>query len=170
MRDEDDRPADESDGMSTGKKMIAGAALGVAVPAAVGVARKLISDDGNDGDQSGSSRRAGSRSRTTGTSRARSTGSRTTGSRAKSARSTSARSAGSRSTGSRSTGSRSGGSRTTQSKSKSTTARSTRTGSASARTKTREQLYRQATRLKIDGRSRMSKAQLERAVARAKAK
>jgi hypothetical protein len=146
MRDEDDRPAEESDGLSTGKKMIAGAALGVAVPAAVGVARKLISDDGDDnGDQSGSSRRTGSRSRTTGTSRARSTGS-------------------------RSTASRSGGSRPAQSKSKSTTARSTRTGSASARTTTREQLYRQATRLKIDGRSRMSKAQLERAVARAKAK
>jgi hypothetical protein len=126
--------------------MIAGAALGVAVPAAVGVARKLISDDGDDnGDQSGPSRRTGSRSRTTGTSRARSTGS-------------------------RSTASRSGGSRPAQSKSKSTTARSTRTGSASARTTTREQLYRQATRLKIDGRSRMSKAQLERAVARAKAK
>jgi DNA end-binding protein Ku len=146
MRDEDDRPAEESDGLSTGKKMIAGAALGVAVPAAVGVARKLISDDGDDnGDQSGSSRRTGSRSRTTGTSRTRSTGS-------------------------RSTASRSGGSRPAQSKSKSTTARSTRTGSASARTTTREQLYRQATRLKIDGRSRMSKAQLERAVARAKAK
>jgi hypothetical protein len=148
MRDEDDRPAEESDGLSTGKKMIAGAALGVAVPAAVGVARKLISDDGDDnGDQSGPSRRTGSRSRTTGTSRARSTGS-------------------------RSTASRSGGSRPAQSKSKSksTTARSTRTGSASARTTTREQLYRQATRLKIDGRSRMSKAQLERAVARAKAK
>ena len=146
MRDEDDRPAEESDGLSTGKKMIAGAALGVAVPAAVGVARKLISDDGDDnGDQTGSSRRTGSRSRTTGTSRARSTGS-------------------------RSTASRSGGSRPAQSKSKSTTARSTRTGSASARTTTREQLYRQATRLKIDGRSRMSKAQLERAVARAKAK
>jgi hypothetical protein len=146
MRDEDDRPAEESDGLSTGKKMIAGAALGVAVPAAVGVARKLISDDGDDnGDQSGPSRRTGSRSRTTGTSRARSTGS-------------------------RSTASRSGGSRPAQSKSKSTTARSTRTGSTSARTTTREQLYRQATRLKIDGRSRMSKAQLERAVARAKAK
>ena len=36
------------------------------------------------------------------------------------------------------------------------------------RERTREQLYRQATRLKIGGRSTMSKAQLERAVDRAK--
>jgi hypothetical protein len=37
-------------------------------------------------------------------------------------------------------------------------------------TPTREQLYRQATRLKIAGRSQMTKAQLVRAVSRAKSK
>jgi hypothetical protein len=34
--------------------------------------------------------------------------------------------------------------------------------------RTKEQLYAQAKRLKIDGRSRMTKAQLERAVERAR--
>jgi len=130
------------DGLSTGKKVIAGAALGVAVPAAVGVARKLLSDDDDGGGEGGSrpSGRAGSRSRATSTSGARSSASRKTASRAKSSGSTRSKSA--------------------------TTARS----SGGTRPKTREQRYRQATRLKIDGRSNMTKAQLERAVARAKAK
>jgi hypothetical protein len=39
---------------------------------------------------------------------------------------------------------------------------------SSGRTRTREQLYKQATRLKIEGRSSMNKDQLERAVERAK--
>lgn len=43
-----------------------------------------------------------------------------------------------------------------------------RRSSGSTREPTREQLYRQATRLKVEGRSRMSKAQLQRAVERAK--
>ena len=35
----------EKEGMSTGKKVVAGAAVGVAVPAAVGVAKKLLGND-----------------------------------------------------------------------------------------------------------------------------
>jgi hypothetical protein len=163
MRDEEDMSADDGEGLSTGKKVIAGAALGVAVPAAVGVARKLLSDD-DDGESGGSrsSGRAGSRSRATGTSRARSSTSR--------ARSTTS---GARSTGTRKTASRAKSSGSTRSKSTTTRSKSSTTARSSgggARPKTREQLYRQATRLKIDGRSNMTKAQLERAVARAKAK
>jgi len=139
MRDEDDRSADDGEGLSTGKKVIAGAALGVAVPAAVGVARKLMSDDGDrDGDQKAPR----------------------TASRPKSTRPTSSRSTSSRSTQSKS-----------KPAAKRATAGSSRAaGSTGGRTKTREQLYRQATRLKIEGRSSMTKAQLERAVTRAKAK
>ena len=37
-----DDNGNESEGMSTGKKVVAGAAVGVAVPAAVGVAKKLL--------------------------------------------------------------------------------------------------------------------------------
>ena len=43
----------ENEGMSTGKKVAAGAALGVAVPAAAAVARKLLSDGGDDMVQAG---------------------------------------------------------------------------------------------------------------------
>jgi hypothetical protein len=39
---------------------------------------------------------------------------------------------------------------------------------AKGKVKTREQLYKEATRLKIAGRSKMSKAQLERAIANKK--
>ena len=41
-------------------------------------------------------------------------------------------------------------------------------GQTGGSTRTKEQLYAQAKRLKIEGRSRMTKAQLERAVARAR--
>ena len=41
---------------------------------------------------------------------------------------------------------------------------------ATKKPKTREQLYKEATRLKIAGRTKMSKAQLERAIARKKKK
>src|SRR5205085_5338677 len=89
------------------KKVMAGAAIGVAIPAAVGATKKLLGDAGKT---------ASSAKRTT--TRA---------------------------------------------------AKRTATGRRSS-TPTREQLYRQATRLKIDGRSQMTKAQLERAVKRAKSK
>lgn len=51
-----------------------------------------------------------------------------------------------------------------------TTKPAARKGAAkpTGKAKTREQLYKQATRLKIPGRTKMSKAQLERAIAKAK--
>lgn len=118
------------EGMSTTKKVAAGAAVGIAVPAAVGVARKLMSSD-DDSDE---------------------TGGRATGTRSQSA--------------------------TTRRRSSPTKSRRTSTSSkASSRSRgsarprgetTKEQLYRQAQRLKIDGRSKMSKSQLQRAVNRAR--
>ena len=140
------------EGLSMPKKVAAGAALGVAVPAAVAVARKFMggddSENGADEDQAISrdsdsgqpqpqqqpqqQKRQQSQSRSTNGTRARSSSSSTTTSRKKS-------------------------SSTSSSASKS-----------SGRTRTREQLYKQATRLKIEGRSSMNKAQLERAVERAK--
>jgi hypothetical protein len=93
------------DGMSTVRKIAAGAALGVAVPAAVVIAKKLLENgDGREARPSGSERRTGRRTR-----------------------------------------SASGGS-----------------------SRTKEELYNQAKRLKIEGRSSMTKAQLERAVSRAR--
>jgi hypothetical protein len=109
---------EEDHGMSTPRKVVAGAALGIALPAAVAGARKLIG-----GDDDGKSRESGKKTerpkRTTRRPRA-------------------------------------------TAKKRTTTAKKT----ASRTTRTREQLYRQATRLKIPGRSRMTKSQLERAVDR----
>jgi hypothetical protein len=93
--------------MPDSKKVIAGAAIGVALPAAVGATRKLL---GDAGETAAKSKRKTTRA-----------------------------------------------------------AKRTTTGRRSA-TPTREQLYRQATRLKIAGRSQMTKAQLERALKRAKSK
>jgi uncharacterized protein YjbJ (UPF0337 family) len=89
------------------KKVITGAAIGVAIPAAVGATKKLLGDAGK-----------------------------------------------------------------TASSAKRTTKRAAKRATTSRRssTPTREQLYRQATRLKIAGRSQMTKAQLQRAVTRAKSK
>ena len=72
---------DENEGMSTGKKVAAGAALGVAVPAAVAVGKKLLAGDEEGGDSRGQAQSnsggRGSPQRTRATSkRARSTGSR----------------------------------------------------------------------------------------------
>jgi hypothetical protein len=125
---------DTSGGFSP-KKVVAGAALGVAVPAAVAVAKKLAggSDNGDSGDakehDDGAQDEPMSRERKH-TARA--------ASKAKSAASR--------------------------------TKRTTRSSTSRAKTRTREQLYKQATRLKIEGRSSMNKAQLERAVDRAKQK
>lgn len=107
-----------SGGLSSPKKVVAGAALGVAVPAAVAVAKKLIGG-GEDGQHDAdASNEPLSRERKHATKQQRP--------RAK--------------------------------------------PRARARTRTREELYKQATRLKIEGRSSMNKAQLERAVNRAKQK
>jgi hypothetical protein len=133
----------EEEGLSTQKKVIAGAALGVAVPAAIGVARKLVG-----GDESGEESRRGTESR-------RSRPQAQSGSR--STRSSAATKSGS------STRSRSG------TRSASSSGRSSGTKRVStAASRTKEQLYREAKRLNVEGRSRMTKAQLERAVARAR--
>jgi uncharacterized protein YjbJ (UPF0337 family) len=86
---------------------MAGAAIGVAIPAAVGATKKLLGDAGESAAKA---------------------------------------------------------------KRKTTRAAKRTTPSRRSSTPTREQLYRQATRLKIEGRSSMTKAQLERAVKRAKSK
>src|SRR5437763_7728691 len=44
--------ATADEGMSTSKKVVAGAALGVAIPAAVGAAKKLIGSSGDSDDKS----------------------------------------------------------------------------------------------------------------------
>jgi cell division protein FtsN len=135
MADNDD------EGMSTKTKVVAGAALGIAVPAAVGAARKLLGGDEQDGkndeheereQQPQQERQQPQRKQRT------------------------ARTA-------RKSRSQSGASRSSSSKSNATPAKK-----KTARTRTKEQLYRTATRLKIEGRSSMSKDELEKAVNRAK--
>ena len=126
--------AAKNQGMSTSKKVIAGAAVGVALPAAVGAAKKLIGDNGDD--KSSRSRRSPRRSST---SRSKSSPMR------------------GRSLKSRAT---------TRGRTKSRAKKSSNSSSSP----TREQLYKVATRLKIAGRSNMSKSQLQRAVSRAKSR
>ena len=133
-----------TEGMSTPKKVVTGAAVGLATAAAVGVGKKLLGsdDDSDSGGDSGGSQQSQGRSRRTGGS--------TSG------------------TKSRSSGS------SARTKARSTSGLARRTSSSASRrssggaTKTKEQLYAQAKRLKIEGRSSMTKQQLERAVARAK--
>ena len=122
--------AAKNQGMSTSKKVIAGAAVGVALPAAVGAAKKLIGDDGDD--KSKRSRRSPRRSST---------------SRAKSS-----------------------SARGRSLKSRTATKSRAKKSSSSSSSPTREQLYKMATRLKIAGRSNMSKSQLQRAVSRARSR
>jgi hypothetical protein len=148
----------ENEGMSTGKKVVAGAAIGVAVPAAVGVAKKLLGngDDEQDGGSSGTQRsQQGGRKSTAGSSSGQS--------RSRS----SASKRGSSSSKRTSSSSRSGSSRGSSGKSGSSSRRSASSSGGGA-TRTKEQLYNQAKRLKIEGRSNMTKAQLERAISRAK--
>src|SRR5262245_58920652 len=92
------------------KKVVAGAAIGVAVPAVVAVARKLIGDQHPAASSEGRP------------------GAKRTGSAAP---------------------------------------RTARRAGASAE-RTKDQLYREAKRLGIEGRSKMTKAQLERAVSRSR--
>jgi hypothetical protein len=118
MNEERKHEDSNKEGLPSTAKVVAGAALGLAVPAAVGAARKLISSD----DDSERSEDAAASSRVA----------------------------------KQSSGTR-----------RSAAATRRKTGTASRRVRTKEQLYRQATRLKIDGRSQMTKAELERAVGRA---
>jgi hypothetical protein len=114
------------------KKVVAGAALGVAVPAAVAVAKKLVGGNGDGGGDDDAAEHS-DEARDEPVSRERRHAARAT------------------------------------SKSKSAATRTKQTASR-AKHRTRDQLYKQATRLKIEGRSSMNKAQLERAVDRAKQK
>src|SRR5215210_7417986 len=183
MADEDEGAGD---GLSTPQKVVTGAALGVAIPAAVGIAKKLLkgqggSDEAADDDSEGpeasgeedSISRASTTARGTLGSESKAAGSgrglETSGnSEAKSAGSK-AKSAGSKtkSGASKAQSSRSK-TRTSGSKAKTSAdrAKSSAAGSRSGRDQTLEQLYRQARRLKIEGRSTMNKEQLARAVER----
>jgi hypothetical protein len=143
----------ENEGISTKKKVVAGAALGVAVPAAAAVAKKFLGDDGDEGGSSGKSRSASSSGRSQ-SSGSRSRGGSSTSSRARSSTRTRSSSSGSRS---RSSSSRSGSASSRR-----------RTTSTTSSGPTKEQLYNQAKRLKIEGRSKMTKQQLQRAVSRAR--
>ena len=141
MADDEERSEEQDDGLSTPQKVLAGAALGVAVPTAVGVARKLL---GGGSDETDDEREEQDDASSEPTSRERRSSSRSTST-----------------------------SRSAKTKSKPKAKAKAKTKTTPSRTtpnRTREQLYRQATRLKIEGRSSMNKTQLERAVARAKAK
>jgi hypothetical protein len=95
----------EKEGISAMKRVAAGAVIGVAVPAAVGAARKLLASRHGGGENQGGSSRSKGRSRSS---------------------------------------------------------------NSSGSNRTKDQLYDEAKRLKIEGRSTMTKAQLERAISRAK--
>lgn len=143
-----DEEREEASGGLSPKKVVAGAALGVAVPAAVGVARKLFSnsDDGGDDGENGDD---GEDTSSEPTSRERRSGAKPASKpkpKAKSKPKPKARA-----------------------KPKAKSASSSGSGTRRSN-RTREQLYKTATRLKIEGRSAMSKAQLERAIERAKAR
>jgi hypothetical protein len=116
----------DKEGLSRPKKVAAGAAIGVAIPAAVAVAKKLIGDDGESRTSEREKPQQRQRSEPTRRSRPAKPSSRR--------------------------------------KPRASTAKS------ATKTTTRQQLYAQAARLKIGGRSSMSKSQLERAVNRAKQK
>ena len=152
----------ENEGLSTGKKVVAGAAIGVAVPTAVGVAKKLIGNGDDQSDGPGETDRPQRQKRTSGRStRARRSGSTTTRKRAAS---TAKRTSGS----TRSSSS----TRSKSARSSSSTSGRRRSGSSSGggSNRTKEQLYNQAKRLGIEGRSTMTKAQLERAINRARSR
>ena len=168
---ENENEGKENEGMSTGKKVVAGAAIGVAVPAAVGVAKKLIGDS-DDQEEGGGGRspqggRGASRSSSSGRSGSSGTKKRT-GTTAKSgSRRTTGSGSSSRASGSRS---RSGTSRSRSTRSTSSSNRRSSSSSSGGTNRTKEQLYNQAKRLGIEGRSTMTKAQLERAINRTRSR
>ena len=173
-----DPEQDASEGMSTTKKVVAGAAaVGVAVPAAIAVGKKLMGSGSDDekGDEGQADQQEGKQSGQRGQQGGRQSGrteaaavapSRRAHARARdrapgraSRRASRAR-PGPRSS---SSGAKSG----SRSRSGSELGLQLRS-SGSGRQRTKEQLYATAKRLKIEGRSKMTKAQLERAVARAR--
>lgn len=129
-------------------------------------ARTVNKQRAQAGETKGSAKSSGSsKSKSVGTSKAKSAGtSKRSGAAKASSRSTSSSG---RASSSRS-GSTSGRSASAKSRSTSSTSRSRSTSSSANGGKTKEQLYKEATRLGIDGRSKMSKQQLQRAVARKK--
>ena len=164
----------QGEGPSTTKRVVAGAALAAAVPAAVGVAKKLLSS--NEGNREEADRKSGA-SRSRQPSAAEGAGRGTTssasaGSGKKTERSTGARTSRQRGSTSSSTRASSSSTRSSSSSTRSGGSKAKRGGAASssraAADKTKEQLYREATTLKISGRSKMDKAQLKRAVSRAR--
>jgi DNA end-binding protein Ku len=171
-----DPEQDASEGMSTTKKVVAGAAaVGVAVPAAVAVGKKLMGSGSDDekGDEGQADQQEGKQSGRRGQQGGRKSGQSGSGrAKSSSSRSRSRSSSGSSKSGStRSRSSSSGAKSGSRSRSGSSSGSSSRSGSSSGgsgRQRTKEQLYATAKRLKIDGRSKMTKAQLERAVARAR--
>ena len=158
--------ATEQDQGGLKKKVATGVAVGLATTAAAGVAKKLMGN--GDDDQSENVESRGREATSQGRRTAESAGSRASSTTKRTAGSTSARaksdtqSARKRASQARSTARK----RTSQARS---TARSkARTASSRTREQTKEQLYAQAKRLNIQGRSNMTKAQLQRAVARKK--
>jgi deoxyinosine 3'endonuclease (endonuclease V) len=145
----------QDEGGLTKKKVATGVAVGLATTAAAGVAKKLLENQDDETEQQDSGRGRARAGRQTQSGRARST-----------AR-TSRRSAATRSKGAtkRSTTS---GRRTTKSQTRRTTSSSRSSGTRRGANRTKEQLYNQAKRLGIEGRSSMNKAQLERAIQRAR--
>ena len=148
----------ENEGLSTGKKLVAGAAISVAVPAAVGVAKKLIGDGDEKGEEPGETVRSKRPAGKSSSRRGRSTAP------TKRASSTAKRGSGATTRSSSRRRSSTARSKSRSSSSGSQSARSSSRGSS----RTKEQLYNQAKRLGIEGRSTMTKAQLERAIGRAR--
>jgi hypothetical protein len=146
------------EGTSLKKRLAVGVAAGVATTAAAGVAKKLMANDGDD-----QSAGRGTTDVSEGGSQPRSAA--TSGKRTGSARSRSRTTARSSSGSGRSSAAKpkpSARAKRPASRAKSAT------GGARRQEKTKEQLYRQAQRLKIEGRSKMTKQQLQRAVDRAR--
>ena len=144
-------PEEMENGESSLKKKVAtGVAVGLATTAAAGVAKKML--DGGGDDDLGEQSDQGDQGSREGESRG-------------AAQSSRARSATSRRGTSRSGSSSSRQRASSKARSK---AKSTSTSAGRGANRTKEQLYRQAKRLGVEGRSKMTKAQLERAVARAK--
>ena len=145
----------QPEGGLTKKKVATGVAVGLATTAAAGVAKKLLDNQGDENEQqeSGGSQARSGRQTQSGRGRSTSTPRRSGATRSKGAAKRS-------SSGARRTAKR----QTTKTSSSSSRSSSTR-GRAN---RTKEQLYNQAKRLGIEGRSSMNKAQLERAIQRAR--
>jgi hypothetical protein len=134
----------QDEGGTMKRKVATGVAVGLATTAAAGVAKKLMD---NQDDETGQQDESGGRQSQSGRGRSRTSTSRRSGGATKRASS--------------------GARRTTKSQTR-RAASSTRSSGTRGANRTKEQLYNQAKRLGIDGRSSMNKAQLERAIQRAR--